>query len=355
MNETDNPSEKAIEDILARNPDITEEILGIEAGRLVLVNRQEVLPSGRSDLVFRHGNELILIELKVEPLESSHIEQIRKYVPYYQEKIETGDIVDIESISPVLVVPSVSNGLSREDVPDDVEVALFSLPDVLDRFQDSVFSNLRNFEAAGAQTGVNHLSLVSGLIEFIGQSDEPVTVQECADKYGKIGKGETNHPRNRIRKFLRITSALNLTQESSNELLLTDRGKKYDEAMSEMVWKVSQEQADLVIDQLYSSPFSNQITFSLVALLDAIFAVSKNSHPVPRDDLQDYFAVRVGKATDWSDSSRRDAVKWLGNYLEELGLIKEVDQQYYLLPEGLRVISYFQIEKGKEMIRSVGN
>jgi len=355
MTVTESPSEKAIEDILARNPDITEEVLGIDTGRLVLVDRQEVLPTGRSDLVFRHGNDLLLIELKVEPLEEDHVEQIEDYVPHYQEKIETGEIIDVESVRPILVAPSMSNAFSRGDVADDVEVVLFSIPDTLATFQDSVFSNLRNFEAAGSQTGVNHLSLVNGLIEFIGESDKPVTVQDCAENYDKIGKGKTKHPRNRVRKFLRITSALGLTQEASNELLLTDRGAEYYESMDETVWKITQEQADIVINQLYSSPFSNKISFSLVALLDAIFEVSKNTHPVPRDDLQDYYAVRVGKAADWSNSSRRDAVKWLGNYLEELGLIKEVDQKYYLLPEGLRLISYFQIEKGKEMIRSIGN
>jgi hypothetical protein len=355
MESTDSPSEKAIEDILARNPGITEDILEIESGHLVLIDRQEVLPSGRSDLVFRKGDELILIELKVVPAVQDHVDQIQDYIPYYKQKIQNGSISDIDSIRPVLLVPSISEEIDPQEVPGSVEIIEFSITDTLTQFQDTVFSNLRNFEAAGAQTGVNHLSLVNGLIKFIGDSEETVTVQKCADNYDEVGKGETSHPRNRVRKFLRITSALDLTRESDNELVLTERGIEYRETMDETVWKISRGQADIVIDHLYTDPFSNQITFSLVALLDAIFEVSKNAHPVSRQDLQDYYAVRVGKSNDWSDSTREDAVKWLGNYLEELGLIKEVEQKYYLLPEGLKLISYFQIDQGKEMIRSIGS
>lgn len=346
----DSPTEKAVEDILARNPDITEGTLGIEEGQLVLLDRQEVLPSGRSDLVFRNGRELVLIELKVEPLKERHIDQIQSYIPHYKETIENEDIVDVEALRSVLLVPSIPDRFNQ-DVPGSIEVIEYNITDTLDQFQGTILSNLRNFEAAGAQTGVNHLSLVNGLVKFIGEN-EPVTVQECAENYGSIGKGETKHPRNRVRKFLRITSALDLTHESENELLLTERGSEYWQGMDSTIWRITQEQAEIIIEKLYSEPFSNQITFSLVALLDAIFEVSKNTHPVPREELQDYYAVRAGKSNDWSDRSREDAIKWLGNYLEELGLIKEVDQTYFLLPEGLTLISYFQMEKGKEMIRS---
>ncbi|OVE82971.1 hypothetical protein B2G88_18465 [Natronolimnobius baerhuensis] len=137
-------------------------------------------------------------------------------------------------------------------------------------------------------------------------------------------------------------------------MILTERGEEYVAGgdYENQPWNVTADQADTLIDLLYEKPFHSDLTYSLVALLESVFELSKNSHPVPRDQVEDWYASKVGKRDSWGERTRTDVVRWLSTYLDELGLLSRVDRQFYITPEGFQLISYVMIDKGKAMIRS---
>lgn len=53
------------------------------------------------------------------------------------------------------------------------------------------------------------------------------------------------------------------------------------------------EQADILVELLYEEPFASDLIYSLVALLQSVFELSKNSYPVPRDRIKDWYANKV--------------------------------------------------------------
>jgi len=69
-------NEYAIEEVLSRFPHITERVLDLEEGSLTLANRQQSLPSGRSDLVFLSGSDVYLLELKAVPAKITHLDKL---------------------------------------------------------------------------------------------------------------------------------------------------------------------------------------------------------------------------------------------------------------------------------------
>ncbi|SFT08884.1 hypothetical protein SAMN04488556_0061 [Halostagnicola kamekurae] len=105
-------------------------------------------------------------------------------------------------------------------------------------------------------------------------------------------------------------------------MILTDRGEEYvaggDYEMQP--WNVTASQADTLIDLLYEKPFYFDLTYNLVALLDSVFELSKNSHPVPRDQIEDWYTSKVGKRDNWVSGPGQALFDGSAHILTNLGL-----------------------------------
>lgn len=344
--------EKTVEDILARYPHIAESVLDVDHGSLVLVNRQESLPTGRSDLVFLSGSDLWIIELKVEPGTTEHVDQVQRYVDVYEDYVADSSAAD--TVVPVLLAPRIPTAVADQCRANDIQSVEYDIDHVLDQFQSQMFAGLESFNLTIGLNSVASLSLIHGLIHYLGEADTAVPLSETTDHYDIIGKEESTNPAERIDRFKRSGARLNLITEKSGGMVLTERGRTYYDALDpDRLWQVTDPQAEVVIDLLYQEPFFSDLTYSLVTLLEAVFELSKNTHPVQRADLRDWYAVKIGKQNAWTaERTRTDAVRWFGSTLDELGLVSKQDTRYYLTPGGIDLLSYFNIDKGKEMIRA---
>lgn len=352
-------SERAVEDILAQSPELLIEVIDFLEEKPRLVERQQSLAigggeTGRSDLVYLVGNDVLLIELKVVTAKQDHIDQLEEYVNSYQSGVDGTEFAQDRTLVPILLAPEIPKSIQKESEPREIRTAEYDIGTVFDKFQESLFSELAQFQVRGLVTSVAGISLLHGFLRYLYKKDQPVTISEAAENYDAIGKGESSSPESRVQNFRKTAQNLDLVTTVDEGLILTDRGVMYIENgdVESSPWRVTSDQSDVIVDLLYQEPFNSDLTFSLLALLQSVFELSKNSHPVPRNRIEDWYANKVGKRENWGERTRRDVVRWLGTYLEELGLISVVDREFYLTPRGFDLLSYFAIDEGRAMLRS---
>lgn len=374
-----NASEKAIEDVLAKFPDIAESTLDYSTGSLTLLARQQSVEVGRTDLIYLAGDELVLVELKAEAATQAHVEQLDNYRDYYQNSILGNKYPAVSNLTPVLLAPSISKPISEACKERELVPVEFDVGEVFQQFRNQLFTGNQMFEKQPISTGVASLHFINGLIRYLGNEQEPRTKVDCVSNLGRIAKRpDWNHPQDRMGQFIRLGIRLNLIQRvgkppltqidqlrvfQKDKLILTERGQMYYDALPgvpETVPPLSVEQAEILVELLYDRPFYSDVTSGIVVFLDTIYDLSRASNRVHSEAIEEWYPRKAGK--DWRGRSPRSLVNWYGNYTDELGLITKVKADndsnsgnyHYLTPEGAKMLSYLQVEIGKEMIRAQG-
>ena len=372
-----NASEKAIEDVLAKYPKITESVLDYQQDSLTFLARQQSVKVGRTDLLFLSGDELLLIELKAEPATQAHVEQLEEYRDHYEQVVIGKKYPSASNLVPILLSPEISNRIRSACSKRGLKAVEFNVGDVLQQFENQLFTGHAMFENKPVSTGVASLHLISGLIGYLGESDVPKTKNDCVDNLKRIAKRPGwNHPDDRMGQFIRLGIRLNLIQQvgkpplpqvsrlrvsQDDKLLLTERGQTYYEELPdgpERVPTLSVSQADVITDLLYERPFYSDVTSGMVVFLDTVYDLSRSSDRVSSDALEEWYPKKSGRS--WSGKSPSSLVEWYGNYLDEIGLIGKVNltgegndgYYHHLTPEGAKMLSYLQVDIGKEMIRA---
>lgn len=351
MSQSDTANEHAIEDVLAQFPDIAAEVLDIEETNLRLVERQQSLSTGRTDLVYLTGEGLVLVELKAVTAAEAHVEQLSGYIEAY----EAGE-VDIASgrdLIPVLLAPEIPDSVKQRCEDEGIQPQEFDPAYVFKQSQSKLLSQLPQFQVTGLVTSVARVGLINGYLRYLAASSNPVTDSVAGDAYDEIGKGTSTDPAGRVPNFRKVAKTLGLVTVTQGGAVLTDRGEAYVEAGDGKTrpFQVTNNQAQIIVDVLYDEPLQSDLTYSLIALLESVFELSRNQHPVPEIELTGWFAKKVGKQQNWGDRTRKDVVRWLGSYLDELGLLARIDNEYHLTPKGFDLLSYYAIEEGKALLR----
>ena len=372
-----NASEKAIEDVLAKYPGITESVLDYQPNSLTFLARQQSVEVGRTDLLFLSGDELLLIELKAEAATEAHVDQLDKYRDHYEQVVIGEKYPSASQLVPILLAPEIPDRIHSLCDERTLEAVEFDIGDVLQRFENQLFTGHAMFENKPVSTGVASLQLINGLIRFLGKSDKPKTKNDCVDNLNRIAKRPSwNHPDDRMGQFIRLGIRLNLIQQvgrpplpqvdqlrvyQTDKLLLTERGQTYYEEMPdgpERVPPLTVSQANIITELLYERPFYSDVTTGMVVFLDTVYDLSRSSDRVSSESLEEWYPKKSGRS--WKGESPSSLVEWYGNYLDEIGLISKVSltggetsgYYHHLTPEGAKMLSYLQVDIGKEMIRA---
>lgn len=372
-----NASEKAIEDVLAKYPGITESVLDYESNSLTFLARQQSVKVGRTDLLFLSGDDLLLIELKAETATEANVDQLDKYRDHYEQVVIGERYPSASQLVPILLAPEVPDSIRSECDKRSLKAVEFNVGDVLQQFENQLFTGHAMFENKPISTGVASLQLINGLIRYLGESDEPKTKNHCVDNLNRIAKRPNwNYPDDRMGQFIRLGIRLNLIQQvgkpplpqvdqlrvnQNDKLLLTERGQTYYEEMldgPERVPPLSVSQADVITELLYERPFYSDVSTGMVVFLDTVYDLSRSSDRVSSDSLEEWYPKKAGRS--WKGESPSSLVEWYGNYLDEIGLISKVSRAgvdtngyyYHLTPEGAKMLAYLQVDIGKEMIRT---
>jgi hypothetical protein len=179
---------------------------------------------------------------------------------------------------------------------------------------------------------------------------------------GYLGQGRSiieicgleNKSQKTIRNRISIAQLLNLVSKFKNTFFLTELGIEFVDLEENIVDdRLNQQQVELLSNFLKENPFYSSVTYTIFSLIESVFVLSKNSYPVAKEDVKDYFVKSVGKTETWrSDKSKETATYIFSNYACELEFLVRVNNEYYITPKGIQAILLLQLNRSIKLIEN---
>ena len=339
--------EAQVEDALAVHPDIFANITGI-SGPISLLFRQHSLPSGRLDLLYAAGNELILVELKVESCQPSFVEQVLGYATDLQALQERESLVQAP-IKPYLLCPSFSERQRNQCQRAGVIPVSYSPEEVLHAFFLRLHSIAHFVSIKPSDHGIWNIRLIHQVLYALVH---PSSVGDLAIR--------TTSAEGTVANQLRFATELSLVRRQTDKAIwsLTDLGIRYvaerDKGLKSDA--MTEGQRKLLRDHIVKDPFASPTIFGIYSILDCLFTLARNVYPVDESMVLPYFRDTCGKRNDWkAQRSMMYGVRMFSNYAIELGLLAKADKRFLITPEGIRFVLLLQLHKGIAMVDAVGH
>jgi hypothetical protein len=335
-------SERIIEDILTSDKSILSEVISLNFFDLSLVARQKIVSSGKIDMIYLHKDEMLLIELKVVPFYKEVITQINNYeidliVLQSQNKLINSKIKKIIVVS----------GARENDYVvcrnNNIELVVYKPEIILSRYYEN-FKELSSFlKIQSGDYGVVRLGLIKNTLSYLGQG---LSLKEICNLENKSEKT--------IRNKISIAQLLNLVSKFKNTFFLTELGIRFVDLGENIVDdRLNQEQIELLSNFLKENPFYSSVTYTVFSLIESVFVLSKNSYPVNKEAVKDYFVKSVGKTETWrANKSKETATYIFSNYACELEFLVRVNNEYYITPKGIQAILLLQLNRSIKLIEN---
>ena len=341
---TVNVNESQVEDALATYPEIFANLIGLE-GTVSLLLRQHPLESGRLDLLYAAGRELLLVELKVTSFRQAFLEQVLTYAADLRVLQDQGSLIDapIRSylLCPLFLEPQLTQCRSAGVVP-----VKYSPEDVLRFFFSRLSSIARFVSIKPSDSGLWHIRLIHRVLNSLSKTSVP---RELAHGTNLSLKTITNH--------LRFARDLFLVERTGRNWVLSEMGIRYmasrdhDAPLDAM----SEGQRQILREFIVKDPFASPTIFGIYAIVECVFTLARNSYPVDISTLAGFFRDTSGKTGEWlTETSERHGVGMYSNFAIELGLLAKTANQFLLTPDGVRFVLLLQLHKGIAMVDAVG-
>jgi len=335
-------SEKVIEDILTSDKSILSEVLSLNFSDLSLVARQKIVLSGKLDMLYLYKDEMLLIELKVVPFYSEAITQINKY-----EK----DLLTLQAenkliksrIRKILIVTDARETDYAACIENKIDLIVYKPEIVLSKYYEN-FKELSSFlKIQSGDYGVVRLGLIKNTLNYLSQG---VPIKEMCNLENRSEKT--------IRNKISIAQLLNLVSKFKNTFFLTELGTHFVDLGDTIVDdRLNQEQIELLLNFLKENPFYSSVTYTVFSLIESVFVLSKNSYPIDKEKVKDYFVKSVGKTETWkSNKSKETATYIFSNYACELEFLVRVNNEYYITPKDIQAVLLLQLNRSIKLIEN---
>jgi len=118
--------------------------------------------------------------------------------------------------------------------------------------------------------------------------------------------------------------------------------------------RLSESQVELLRRFVIQNPYESSIVLGIASVVEAVFALAKNTYPIPMPHLMQYFSYHAGKHFDWqTEKAKYNATRMYSNYAVDLGLLAKSGDTIYLTPEGFRFTIQMQLHKSLKMMESL--
>lgn len=335
--------ESQIEDVFVGAPVLTKDVLHLTEEPRLLV-RQMIIPSGRLDLLYAYQTKLLLIELKVVPLHRRFVKQVLAYKSDLIDYQESGSLLRGEVI-PYLLCPSSS--MKEQEIAAQSGVVYIDYdPEQVLQFFYRNFKPIASFtEVKPVDLGIWNLHL---LHKFIYLLEGTKSISSLHQLVG--GSSRTLYNKIRFASELRL---VNWTP-NGDTISLTELGRRYVEVRdTDIPQRLSEAQVELLRKLVVRDPYESPIVLGIASIIESVFAVAKNTYPVPMLDLMQYFSYYAGKHFDWQTAKAKyNATHMYSNYAVDLGLLAKTGDTVYLTPEGFRFTVQMQLHKSLKMVDS---
>jgi len=332
-------SERVIEDIFAIDKSIIAAILKINPADISLLARQKEVASGKIDMLFLCRDELVLVELKAVSFYEKAITQINNYY---------SDLLNLQNENKLIKSPIrkviLATGCSSKDKiiceAEQIHLIIYSPQAILTAYYED-FKELSLFlKLQASDFGVTRLGLITSTLRKIGEGSELIDIAKSENRSIKT-----------IRNRISVATRLNLTAKVKEKFYLTDMGETFISCANELEDRLSNEQIDLLQAFVRDNPFYSPITYTILGLVESVFVLAKNYHPVPESLVKEHFVKSVGKMSTWSkEKSKNTATYIFSNYAIELNFLTKINNNLFLSPRGINAVLLLQLHRSIKMI-----
>jgi hypothetical protein len=337
--------ESQIEDILVSAPILTKNILRLEEDPRLL-SRQMLTTSGRLDLLYAHRTNLLLIELKAVPFQKQFVHQLSGYVSDLLKLQREGQLLQGQ-IYPYLLVTQATQTHFRTATANGIQCVVYNPEEVLKYFHDNMKPIALFTETKPIDIGIWNIHLIHNLL---------YAIEEGINSVKELRKCIGGSPRTLYNK-IKFANELRLIYWSPNEdpMSLTRLGQQYCESKDPILkTRLSESQAALIRFFVMSNPYESSVILGIASAVEAVFALAKNTYPIPMAYMMDYFTFHAGKYFDWqTDKAKYNATRMYTNYATDLGLLAKTHDNLYLTPEGIRFTVHMQLHKGLKLVEAM--
>ena len=336
--------ESQIEDILVHSPALAKKVLRLK-DEPRLISRQMSIPSGRLDLLYGYNAKLLLIELKSIAFNRKFLEQILNYKSDLENFQTNGHLLN-GLIEPYLICTYFSEDqrtLAKERGVTCIDYRPeIILQDFYNNFKPvAFFAKIKPIDI-----GIWNIHLVNNILYRLDEINSVSRLHQSIK-----GSSKTLYNKIRFAHELRLIK----WQPNNDRIILSDLGKNYVNFKDPITDKtISQLQAKLLCDFVMKNPFESSVILGIASVVESIFALAKNRHPVLMNDLLAYFCYHAGKYFDWkTEKAKYNATRMYSNYAVDLGLIGKSGEELFLTPEGFRFTIQMQLHKSLKMVESL--
>lgn len=335
-------SEKVIEDILTSDKEILSEVLSLNYADLDLIARQKKVSSGKLDMLYLHKDEMLLIELKVVPFYPEVITQTNNYQIDLIELQNQNRLIKtlIKKIILVTKARESDYKLCREH---DIQLLIYEPEFVLKRYYEnfkelSLFLNIQS-----GDYGVVRLGLLKNTLKYLSKGKSLADISRMENRTEKT-----------IRNRLSVAQLLNLAGKYRHTYFLTELGALFVSLENNIVDdRLNQDQIEIITTFIKENPFYSSITYTIFTLIETVFVLSKNSYPVSKEAVKDYFVKSVGKTETWRTLRARETATYIfTNYACELDFLVKVNNEYFITPKGIQAMLLLQLNRSIKLIEN---
>ena len=293
-------------------------------------------------MLYLYRDEVLLIELKVVPFYNGIIKQINDYEIDLIELQNQNKLIKAK-IKKIIIVTSAKQNDYDQCTKDDIKIIVYKPEDILAKYYEN-FKELSTFlTIQSGDYGVVRLGLLKTALNHLSQG---LSLKEISNLEGKSEKT--------IRNKISVAQLLNLVSKFKDSFFLTELGSQFVSLGDSLIDdRLNQEQIELLSTFLKENPFYSSITYTIFSLIESVFVLSKNSYPVDKDSVKDYFVKSVGKTETWrANKSKETATYIFSNYACELEFLARVNNEYYITPKGIQAILLLQLNRSIKLIES---
>jgi len=284
--------------------------------------------------------------LKAVPFQKQFVRQLSGYV---------GDLLKLQSggqllqgrIYPYLLVTQITKAQSQTAAANHIQCVVYNPEEVLNYFYNNMKPIALFTETKPIDIGIWNIHLIHKLL---------YPIEDGINSVKQLREHISGSPRTLYNK-IKFTDELRLVHWSPNKdtISLTALGQQYCESKDPILpSRLSERQAALIRSFVMSNPYESSVVLGIASAVEAVFALAKNTYPVPMANMMAYFTFHAGKYFDWqTDKAKYNATRMYTNYATDLGLLAKTHNNLYLTPEGIRFTVHMQLHKGLKLIESM--
>jgi hypothetical protein len=298
--------------------------------------------SGKLDLLYLCDNELLLIELKVEDFYGDIIRQISGYYDDLKGLQKQNKLINAE-IRKIILVTGYKQDDPKKCQESNISLVAYNPQVVLTKYYENFREMSYFLKIQSGQQGIVRLGLLKETLKILAAGKNAKQIAEAEHRSVKT-----------IGNRLLVALQMGLVVKYQNKYFLTDMGNEFVEVQDSTVDdRLSEKQIELLSEFIKQNPFRSATTYTIFAVLETVFVLAKNTYPVPKDAVKDYFIKSVGKTATWrTDKARETATYIFSNYACELELLAKIDNRFFITPKGIQAILLLQLNRSIKLIES---